>query len=160
MAIGRSPPSLVMAVQVLVTHAASVATMAREMGTPPRLIRPPDVCDLFHARDAARLPGLVDRWASYGIAAQVVQIPPTGEPSSRDRHPTPSSCQEQVGRDTGHRADLQDRSAHGAHGHRRDTHELSHRPRPQGARPDCIPLTQYTVGRRSSGYPAREGGLL
>ena len=76
MAAGRAHPSLVMDVQVLVTHAASVATMEREMGHPPRLIRTPGVCDLFHARDEARLPGLVDRWASYGIAAQVVQIPP------------------------------------------------------------------------------------
>jgi hypothetical protein len=78
MATGRSQPSIVIDVQVLVTHAASVATMEREMGTPPRLIRTPDVCYLFHARDEARLPGLVDRWASYGIAAQVVLIPPTG----------------------------------------------------------------------------------
>ena len=64
MATGRSQPSLVIAVQVLVTHAASVATMERELGHPPRLIRAPDVCDLFQARDDARLPGLVDRWAS------------------------------------------------------------------------------------------------
>ncbi len=78
MAAGRSQPSIVIDVQVLVTHAASVATMEREMGNPPRLIRAPDVCDLFHARDEARLLGLVDRWASYGIAAQVVQIPPRG----------------------------------------------------------------------------------
>ena len=76
MATGRSQPSIVIDVQVLVTHAASVATMEREMGNPPRLIRSPDVCYLFHARDEERLPGLVDRWASYGIAAQVVQIPP------------------------------------------------------------------------------------
>ena len=89
MATGRSHPSLVMDVQVLVTHAASVATMEREMGHPPRLIRAPDVCYLFQARDEERLPGLVDRWASYGIAAQVVQIPPTGGQSTRDSHPTP-----------------------------------------------------------------------
>ena len=89
MATGRAHPSIVMDVQVLVTHAASVATMEREMGHPPRIIRTPDLCYLFQARDAERLPGLVDRWASYGIAAQVVQIPPTGEPSSHDRHPTP-----------------------------------------------------------------------
>jgi hypothetical protein len=72
MATGRSHPSLVMDVQVLMTHAASVAAMEREMGHPPRMIRAPDVCALFQARDAARLPGLVDRWASSGIAAQVV----------------------------------------------------------------------------------------
>jgi hypothetical protein len=78
MATGRSHPSLVMDVQVLVTQAASVAVMEREMGHPPRIIRGPDVCYLFQARDEERLPGLVDRWASYGIAAQVVQIPPTG----------------------------------------------------------------------------------
>jgi hypothetical protein len=85
---GRSQPSIVIEVQVLVTHAASVATMEREMGNPPRLIRPPDVCYLFQARDEERLPGLVDRWESYGITAQVVQIPPMGEPSTRDRHAT------------------------------------------------------------------------
>ena len=78
MATGRSHPSLVMDVQVLVTQAASVAVMEREMGHPPRLIRGPDLCYLFQARDEARLPGLVDRWESYGIIAQVVQIPPTG----------------------------------------------------------------------------------
>jgi hypothetical protein len=99
MATGRSQLSIVIDVQVLVTHAASVAIMEREMGHPPRLIRAPDVCYLFHARDEARLPGLVDRWASYGIAAQVVQIPPTGGQSTRYSHPTPSSCQAQAGRD-------------------------------------------------------------
>jgi hypothetical protein len=78
MATGRSQPSIVIDVQVLVTHAASVATMEREMGNPPRLIRAPDVCYLFQTRDEERLPGLVDRWAFYGIAAQVVLIPPTG----------------------------------------------------------------------------------
>jgi hypothetical protein len=78
MATGRWHPSIVLDVQVLVTQADSVAIMAREMGHPPRLIRGPDVCDLFQARDAARLPGLVDRWASSGLIAQVVQIPPTG----------------------------------------------------------------------------------
>jgi hypothetical protein len=93
MATGRSQPSIVIDVQVLVTHAVSVATMEREMGNPPRLIRSPDVCYLFHARDEERLPGLVDRWASYGIAAQVVQIPPPDGPSTCDSHPTPSSCQ-------------------------------------------------------------------
>jgi hypothetical protein len=75
---GRWQPSIVLDVQVLVTHADSVAIMEREMGHPPRIIRGPDVCYLFQARDEERLPGLVDRWASYGIAAQVVQIPPTG----------------------------------------------------------------------------------
>jgi hypothetical protein len=76
MAIGRSQPSLVIDVQALVTHADSVATMEREMGHPPRIIRAPDVCYLFQARDEERLPGLVDRWESYGIVAQVVLIPP------------------------------------------------------------------------------------
>jgi hypothetical protein len=89
MSPGRSHPSIVMDVQVLVTHANSVTIMEREMGHPPRIIRGPDVCDLFQARDEERLPGLVDRWASYGIAAQVVQIPPTGGPSTRDRPPPP-----------------------------------------------------------------------
>ena len=82
MSPGRWHPSLVMDVQVLVTHADHVATMAREMGHPPRIIRGPDRCDLFHARDAERLPGLVDRWEAYGMAAQVVQIVPDAEPSS------------------------------------------------------------------------------
>jgi hypothetical protein len=80
-----------MDVQVLVTHANRVTIMEREMGHPPRMIRGPDLCDLFQARDEERLPGLVDRWASYGIAAQVVQIVPDEEPSS---------CPEPAGRDT------------------------------------------------------------
>jgi hypothetical protein len=71
---GRSQPSIVIDVQVHVTHAASVATMEREMGNPPRIIRRPDVFDRFHARDEEGLPGLVDRWASYGIAPQVILI--------------------------------------------------------------------------------------
>jgi hypothetical protein len=99
MAKGRSQPSIVMDVQVLVTHAASVATMEREMGHPPRIIRGPDVCSLFQTRDEERLPGLVDRWESYGIAAQVVQIPATGGPSTRSSHPTPSPCHAPAGRD-------------------------------------------------------------
>jgi hypothetical protein len=65
-------------VQVLVTHAASVATMEWEMGHPPRIIRAPDVSYLFQARDHERLSGLVDHWESYGILAQVVLIPPDG----------------------------------------------------------------------------------
>jgi hypothetical protein len=80
MSPGRWHPGLVMDVQVLVTHAASVAMMEREMGHPPRILRGPDVCYLFQASDEARLPGLVDRWEAYGIAAQVVQIPPAKEP--------------------------------------------------------------------------------
>jgi hypothetical protein len=91
MATGRSHPSLVMDVQVLVTHADHVAIMEREMGHPPRIIRGPDLCYLFQARDEARLPGLVDRWEASGIAAQVVQIVPHEEPSSgpepAGRHP-------------------------------------------------------------------------
>jgi hypothetical protein len=83
-----------MDVQVLVTHASRVTIMEREMGHPPRIIRGPDLCYLFQARDEERLPGLVDRWESYGIAAQVVQIPPQDGPLTRDRPPTPSSCQE------------------------------------------------------------------
>jgi hypothetical protein len=89
--MGRSQPSIVIDVQVLVTHAASVATMEREMGHPPRMIRTPDVCYLFQGRDEERLPGLVDRWEAYGIAAQVVLITPAEEPSSRP---------EPAGRDT------------------------------------------------------------
>jgi hypothetical protein len=79
---------------VLVTHADRVTIMEREMGYPPRIIRGPDLCDLVQARDEERLPGLVDRWASYGIMAQVVQIPPQDRPSTRDRPPTPASCPE------------------------------------------------------------------
>jgi len=89
MRMGRAHPSIVMDVQVLVTHAASVAAMEREMGHPPRIIRAPDVCYLFQARDAERLPALVERWESYGIAAQVVQIPPTDGPLTRDCPPIP-----------------------------------------------------------------------
>jgi hypothetical protein len=88
MSPGRWQPSIVLDVQVLVTQANRVTLMEREMGHPPRIIRGPDVCYLFQARDEERLPGLVDRWASYGIAAQVVQIPPTGGRLTRDRHPT------------------------------------------------------------------------
>jgi len=89
MSPGRAHPSIVMNAQVLVSHANSVTTMEREMGHPPRIIRGPDVCYLFQARDVERLPGLVDRWESYGIAAQVVHIPPTGGPSSDSSLPTP-----------------------------------------------------------------------
>ena len=67
-----------MDVQVLVTHADHVATMDREMGHPPRIIRGPALCDLFHARAMS----LVDPLEAYGIAAQVVQIVPDAEPSS------------------------------------------------------------------------------
>jgi hypothetical protein len=63
--------------------------MEQEMGKPPRLIRTPDVCYLVHARDEAWLPGLVDRWESYGIAARVIHIPPAGGQSTRYSHPTP-----------------------------------------------------------------------
>jgi hypothetical protein len=89
--MGRSQPSIVIDVQVLVTHATSVATMEREMGHPPRMIRAPDVCYLFQGRDEERLPGLVDRWEAHGIAAQVVLITPAEETSSRP---------EPAGRDT------------------------------------------------------------
>jgi hypothetical protein len=97
--MGRSQPTIVMGVQAPVTHAAIVATMEPELGHPPRLVRTPDVCDRLQASEEGRLPGLVDRWASYGIAARVVQIPPTNGPSIRDRHPIPSSYQERTGRD-------------------------------------------------------------
>jgi hypothetical protein len=78
--MGQWQPSIVIDVAVLVTHAASVAIMEREMGYPPRIIRAPDACYLFQARDQERLSGLVDRWESYGIAAQVVLVPPRGRP--------------------------------------------------------------------------------
>jgi hypothetical protein len=98
--MGRAQPTIGIDVQVLVNHAAIVPTMEGEMGHPPRLIRTPDVCDRFQARDEARLPGLVDRWASYGIAGQVVQIPPTSGQSTYDSHLISSSYQERPGRDT------------------------------------------------------------
>jgi hypothetical protein len=46
MSPGRWQPSIVMDVQVLVTHAPSVTIMEREMGHPPRIIRGPDLCYL------------------------------------------------------------------------------------------------------------------
>jgi hypothetical protein len=90
---GRSQPSIVSDVQTLVTHAASVATMEREMGYTPRLIRAPDVCYLFQARDQERLPGLMDRWHAYGIEAHVVMIPPTGgnPPATVIQHHNPGA---------------------------------------------------------------------
>ena len=115
MSPGRSHPSIVMDVQVLVTHADRVTMMEREMGHPPRIIRGPDLCYLFQARDEARLPGLVDRWESYGIAVQVVQIVPDGGPSSGP---------EPAGRDPSPRVmgpDPRDRSTHGAPHTRRDS---------------------------------------
>jgi hypothetical protein len=54
MATSRAHSTLVMDVQVLVTHHDRVTSMAREKGHPPRLIR---------------------GWEAYGITAQVVQIP-------------------------------------------------------------------------------------
>jgi hypothetical protein len=73
--LSRWQPSIVIEVQVLVTHAARVTIMEREMGLPPRMIRALDACYLFQTRDQERLSGLVDRWESYGIAAQVVLVP-------------------------------------------------------------------------------------
>ena len=78
--MGQWQPSIVIDVAVLVTHAASIAIMEREMRHPPGIIRAPDACYLFQARDQERLSGLVDRWESYGIAAQVVMVPPIGRP--------------------------------------------------------------------------------
>jgi hypothetical protein len=46
---GRSQPSIVIDVQVLVTHAASVATMEREMGT-PRVSSAPQMCVISSTR--------------------------------------------------------------------------------------------------------------
>ncbi len=88
MSPGSSHPSLVIDVQPLVTHANSVAAMERHMGNPPRIIRGPDVCYLFHTRDQEVLPGFVDRWRALGIAAQVVVIPLTGGQESC----APSPC--------------------------------------------------------------------
>ncbi len=78
MKTGRSQPSIVIDAQELVAHGDRVACMEREMGNPPRVIRGPDVCYLFHARDQEVLPGFVERWHSLGIEAQVVVIQPTG----------------------------------------------------------------------------------
>jgi hypothetical protein len=47
---GRSQPSIVIDVQVLVTHAASVATMEREMGPPASHPHPGCVLSLPRAR--------------------------------------------------------------------------------------------------------------
>jgi hypothetical protein len=80
MGLDRWQPSIVVAEQVLVTHAARVAIMEREVGHPPRMIRAPDTCYLFQTRDQERLSGLVDRWESYGIAAQIVLVPPMSGP--------------------------------------------------------------------------------
>ena len=48
--MGRSQPNIMIDVQAPVTHAAIVATMEREMGHPPRLVRTPDVCDRRRAK--------------------------------------------------------------------------------------------------------------
>jgi hypothetical protein len=45
--MGQWQPSMVIDVAVLVTHAASVAMMEREMGHPPRILRAPDAYYLF-----------------------------------------------------------------------------------------------------------------
>jgi hypothetical protein len=82
MATGRPQPSVVIDVRTPSTHAASVATTEREMGYPPRLVRAPDACYRFQARNEERLPGLVDRWEASGIAARVVlMLPHVGPPS-------------------------------------------------------------------------------
>jgi hypothetical protein len=47
MSMGRWQPSIVIDGQILVTHAAGVAIMEREMGHPPRIIRAPDACYFF-----------------------------------------------------------------------------------------------------------------
>jgi hypothetical protein len=80
MSMGRWQPSIVIDGQILVTHAAGVAIMEREMGHPPRIIRAPDACYFFQVRDQERLSGFVDRREFYGIAAQVVLVPPRGGP--------------------------------------------------------------------------------
>ena len=81
MATGRSHPSIVMDVQVLVTPADGVATMAREVGHPR--VSAARRTGVISSRNEGRLPGLADRWASSGIAAQVVLIPPRGADVSR-----------------------------------------------------------------------------
>ena len=53
MSIGRAQPSIVIDVQVLVTHAASVATMEREMG-PPRVSSAPRTSVIFSTRTIKR----------------------------------------------------------------------------------------------------------
>jgi hypothetical protein len=83
MSTDASHPSIVIDVQELVTHADSVAIMEHHMGNPPRVIRGPDVCYLFRARDHEVLPGFVDRWQALGITAQVLVIQPTSGQESR-----------------------------------------------------------------------------
>jgi hypothetical protein len=162
MTTGRSQPSIVIDVQVLLTHPASVATMEREMGHPPRLIRAPDVCYLFQTRDAERLPGLVDRWASYGIAAQVVLIPPRGgrRPAPVIPHHHPATNRQAV--TLAHRQPGS--SARPVHAWRDQPqerpYEFDHRPRPRGTRPDRTIPDRGTGARGDHGCPARDGGLL
>jgi hypothetical protein len=100
MATGRSQPSIVIDVQVLVTHADSAAIMEREMGNPLRLSRAPDVCYLFTRarRSAAAGPGgpLGVLWHRGAGGPD----PPTRGQTSRYSHPTPSFRQGQAGRDT------------------------------------------------------------
>jgi hypothetical protein len=62
------PPSLVVDVQVLVTQAASIAPVARHLGNPPRLIRAPDVCGLFHPPVDCHPGGPTDDAGTHGQA--------------------------------------------------------------------------------------------
>jgi hypothetical protein len=163
MYIGRSPSSSVNDAQVLVTHTENVATMEQEMGNPARLIRTPDVCCLCHARDGERLPGLVDRWKSYGIAAQVVRIPPRGGESIRDSHPIRSSCHAQAGGFPSTPASrlMRKTGLHMALPTTGETRMTSTTDRVhEGCDRTAHPSTGCTGGRRSSGCPARDGGLL
>jgi hypothetical protein len=59
-------PSLVVDVQGLVTHAASVATMERHLGNLPRLIRAPDGCVLFHLPVGCHQGGTTDDAGTHG----------------------------------------------------------------------------------------------
>jgi hypothetical protein len=66
-----------MAVQGLVhPHAASVAPMACHLGNPPRLIRVPDVCPLFHLAVGCHQGEPTDDAGAQGRARSQVNVEP------------------------------------------------------------------------------------
>jgi hypothetical protein len=113
-------------VQVLVTHAASVALMEREMGHPPRLIRAPDVCYLFHARDAERLPA----WWTAGKRMASRRRWSTSPPRGGNRPATVSPHQPEerpMSETTDHGYEGCDQTAHASRGGRwRTPHARGH----------------------------------
>jgi hypothetical protein len=158
---GRSQPSIVIDVRVLVTHADSVATMEREMGTPPRLIRAPDVCYLFHARSRAAVwlggalailwhrsadgPDPPNGWAVDPLQSSHTIIPPR---AGRDTRTPETGLIRQTG----------PRMAPPATGETimRSTTDPGHEGRDQTAPPP----DRCTGVRWDHECPARDGGLL